>query len=236
WLVLFGIAEALGDPDALLAAGVRMADLYATNAVEFEFQRRVRVMLRHLAVAQAAEPPIALPVDASEVLTTARELTGRHRYPAALDFVERSFRDGVGLPAPSPDLLDLRATLFLIAGDPARATAVWTELAATAGARASLVSRRLANAAFVEGRLSDAVDAYRASLASDPVRSASPYGLAICPLEGGDRAAFVRECRMVMRSGDLPKGPIDFCRQMAAIAERSDGSRHGPAAAGRDRR
>jgi len=236
WLALFGIAEALGDPDALWTAGTRVADLYATNAVEYEFQRRVRVMLRHLVPVRAAEPPLALPVDASDVLTTARELVDRHRYLGALDYVERSFRDGVGLPAPSADLLDLRATLFLIAGDPDRARAVGTELAASSGAPASLVSRRLANAAFVEGRLSEAVDAYRASLASDPARSAARYGLAISHLERGDTADFVRECRTAMRPGDLPEGPADFCRQMAAVAERSGGSPQRPGDARGDRR
>jgi hypothetical protein len=236
WLALFGIAQALGDLDALWAAGTRLADLYATDAAEFEFQRRVRVMLRHLIVVRGAEAPLALPVDAADVLATARELVDRHRHLGALDFVERSFRDGVGLPAPSVDLLDLRATLFLIAGDPGRARTVWTELAATSGAPASLITRRLANTAFVEGSLSEAVDAYRASLASDPARSAVRYGLAISHLERGDTADFVRECRTAMRSGDLPEGPADFCRQMAAVAERSDGRPQRPADARGDRR
>ena len=222
WVTLFGIADALGDPDALWVAGTRLAELYASNTAEFEFQRRVRVMLRQLMAVLAAEPPLPLPVDAADVLTTARGLFERRRFARALDYVEHAIRDGVGLPAPSPELADLRAILLLIAGEPGRARAVWTDTA-TAEARTALVARRLANVAFVEGRLSDAVDAYRRSLAADPAQSAARYGLAIAHLERGDTADFIRECRTATRSRDLPEGPAEFCRELGAVADQFDG-------------
>jgi len=235
WLALLAIAEAVGDPDALWAAGGHLAELYTSNAAEFEVQRRVRVMLRQLVAVLAAEPPLALPVDAADVLTTARELFERRRFARALDYVERSLRDGVGLPAPPNELADLRGTLLLIAGNPGRARTVWTEMATT-GARPTLVARRRANVAFVEGRLSEAIDAYRASLASEPAPSAARYGLAISHLERGDTADFVRECRTARRSADLPEGLADFCREMGAVAERFDTGSQRPTGGRGDRR
>ena len=217
WLALFAIAEVLGDPDAVWVAGTRLAELHASNAAEFELQRRVHVMLRQLLAMRAAEEPLTLPVDASDALTTARQLFDRRRFARALDYVERAVRDGVGPPTPSLDLADLRATLLLIAGDPGRARAVWTDMGA-AGARPALVARRLGNVAFVEGRLSTAVDAYQSSLASDPAQSAAWYGLAMAHLERGDTADFVRECLTARSFPDLPAGLTDFCREMGAVA------------------
>ena len=183
----------------------------------------------------AAEPPLDLPIEAADVLAMARDLFERHRFLRALDFVERSFRDGVGLLSPPPALVDLRATLLLIAGHPGRARTVWTE-AATSGAQKSVVARRLANAFLAEGRLSEAIDAYRASLSLDPAQSAARYGLAIGHLERRETEDFIRECRTALRSGDLLEGQAEFCREMAAHAEESSRVRPHVPAGGRDER
>jgi len=234
-LALFGIAETLGDPEALWAAGTRLVELHASNAAEFEVQRRVRMVLRQLIGALASEAPEVPVVAAAEVLTAARALFEHRRFLRALDVIERAFRDGLGVEAPSADLLDLRATLLLLAGDPARARAVWTEMAG-AGAPKPLVSRRLANAAFVEGRLADAVDGYRAALSSDRAAPAARYGLAMAYLERGRAADFVRECRAALRSSALPQTAADFCREMVAAAEASTDASHGRSGGDADRR
>jgi hypothetical protein len=107
---------------------------------------------------------------------------------------------------------------------------------AGAGAPKPLVSRRLANAAFVEGRLADAVDGYRAALSSDRAAPAARYGLAMAYLERGPAADFVRECRAALRSAALPQTAADFCREMVAAAEASTGASHGRSGGDADRR
>jgi len=225
-LALYGIAETLGDPEALWAAGTQLVELRASTAAEFEVQRRVRVVLRQLIGLLAAEAPPDVSIAAADVLTAARGLVEHRRFLRALDVVERAFRDGLGVTAPSADLLDLRATLLLLAGDPVRARAVWTDMAG-AGAPKSVVSRRLANAAFVEGRLAEAVDGYRAALSSGPAAPAARYGLAMAYLEHGHTADFVRECRTALRSAELPAAAGNFCREMVAAAEAATGAPHG---------
>ena len=234
-LALFAIAESLGDPDALFAAGTRLVELRASNAAEFEILRRVRVLLRQLIGALAAEAPADVPLAAADVLTAGRALVEHRRFLRALDVVERSFRDGVGVAAPSTDLLDLRAMLLLLNGDPVRAGAIWTEMAG-AGAPKPLVSRRLANVAFVEGRLDDAVDGYRAALSSGQAAAVAWYGLALAYLERGDAADVVRECRTALRAAGLPEAAASFCREMAAAAEASTGASHGRVGGDADRR
>ena len=159
-------------------------------------------------------------LDGAEVLTAARQLVGERRFLRALELIERSVADGSAPTPASWELTDLRATLLLAAGDPARARAVWTEAAdADADARRPLQQRRLANAHFVEGHLPEAVQSYLATLASDPLQPLARYGLAITHLELGDRAAFVRECGIALQSGTVDASLADYCSDMTAAVQ-----------------
>jgi tetratricopeptide (TPR) repeat protein len=236
WIALFGIADALGDPDASWAAGIRLVELPARNAAEFEVQRRVRAILRNLIAVRAAEPAVAVPLDASDVRAIAQDLFTRRRFLRALDVVERARRDGVGGPSPPVDLVDLRSSLLLFSGEPERARTAWTDTG-TATAHDAPAARRRANAAFVEGRLAEAIDSYRTSLSLDPRQPALRYGLAIAHLELGQPEEFIRECRAALSSGELPAQPAALCRDMAALAKRYLKDRaHPPAAGGGVRR
>jgi len=215
-LSLFGIAQALGDPDALWVAGTRLAALRATTAAEFEVQRQARVLLRSLMAIRAAEPPLPLPVDTTATVAVARDLTARRRFLRALTFLERSL--GGGTTAESEwETSDLRATLFLASGDPRRARVLWSEFADNGEHRAE-AARRLANVDFVEGRLAGAIGSYRTALASDPRQAHVRYGLAIALLERGDASGFLGECRLAIESGGLSRGPAEFCREMIDVA------------------
>ncbi len=211
WLGLLGIAQALGDPDAVWFAGTRLAALHAANSGEFEVQRQTQVVLRNLMALRAAEPPLALPVDAAEIMTVANELVDRHRFVRALNLLERSVGYGAGSDPPSWEFQNLRASLFLLSGDPRRARAVWSE--EDRPEHRADVARHLANVAFVEGRVADAAAAYRDALdrgAPEPAR----YGLALALLEQHDAAGFITECDAAARSGALATTAADFCRDM----------------------
>jgi tetratricopeptide (TPR) repeat protein len=216
-LLLFGIAQALGDPDALWVAGTRLAALRATTAVEFEVQRQARVTLRNLMAVMAAEPPLPLPVDAPAAMATARELTAQRRFLRAIRFLERSLGDGATADAAAWESADLRAMLYLVSGDPRRARALWSEFTDNAEHRTD-AARRLANVDFVEGRLAEAITSYRTALAADPRQAHARYGLAIALLERGDASGFVGECRFALESDGLSGGPAEFCREMSDVA------------------
>ena len=217
WLALCGIAERLGDPDALWAAGVRLTALHAADAAQFEAQRRVGALLQQVMMARAAEPPVALPMNASDVVTTARDLFDCRRFWQALSHIEQSLSDGVVLTTPSPELADLRARLFLMAGDPVSARAAWTDTA-TPGPQDSTLARRLATAHLVEGHLAEAAAGFRASLSSAPTQWAARYGLAMTHLESAEADGVVRECRVALANGDLPQVLAEMCRQMSEVA------------------
>ena len=220
WLMLFGIASALGDPDAVWEPALRLTQMAAINVAQYEIQRQVRAVLRRAAAVRATDAALRPPLDAAEVLTAARQLVGERRFLRALELIERSVADGSAPTPASWELTDLRATLLLAAGDPARARAVWTEAAdADADARRPLLPRRLANAHFVEGHLPEAVQSYLATLASDPLQPLARYGLAITHLELGDRAAFVRECGTALQSGALDASLADYCSDMTAAVQ-----------------
>ena len=164
WLGLFGIAQALGDPDALWYAGTHLVELHAANAGEFEVQRQTRVALRSLMAVRASEPPIPLPIDATEIMTTAGELVEQHRFGRALNLLEQSvgYGFGPGTDEPSWEFRNLRGMLFLLSGDPGRARAVWSE--ENRPEHRVEIERRRANVAFVEGRAAEAAALYRNAL------------------------------------------------------------------------
>jgi hypothetical protein len=212
WLTLFAIAQKLGDPDAQWAAGVRLASLQASSAGQFEVQGRVSGVLRQLVALRAAEPPVELPMDASDVVRTARDLFDRRRFSQALAHIEQSVSDGVAVQVAPPELADLSARLFLIAGDPGRARAAWT------GAGGTLLAARIATTHFVEGRLTEAAAGFRASLADGQAPSAARYLLAMSHLERGEAEGVVRECRAALAGGDLPDEPAETCALMSGLA------------------
>ena len=218
WLMLFSLGSALGDPDAVWEPALRLTQMTATNVAQYEIQRQVRAVLRRAAAVRATDAALRPPLDAAEALTTARQLVGERRFLRALEVIERWVASGAGLAPGSWELTDLRATLLLAAGEPARAAAVWTS-SADANARRPLLARRLANAYFVQGRLDEAAQSYQAALAADPAQPVARYGLAITHLELGDRAAFVRECATALQSEALHVSLADYCRDMLAAVE-----------------
>ncbi len=216
WIGLFAIGERLGDPDAQLTAGARLTALQAGSAAQFEAQRQMGGRLRRLSAQRASEPPVALPIDASDVLASARDLVARRRFTRALTYVEQSLVDGLDGSLTSRDLADLRATLFLIAGDAAGARRIWT----SAGqAPDPALARRLAASFLVEGNVAEARAAYRRALAAPAEASAAHYGLAMCHLEAGEADGVVRECRVALTDPNLPGALADTCTRMITMAE-----------------
>ncbi len=218
WLALFAVAQTLGDPDAAWVAGGRLAELHAATATEFEIQRRARVVLRSVVAVHAAEPPLLLPLGVDEVTTTVRKLIDAHRFTAAREMLERSMGGSAGTGPLPWELADLRARLYLLGGDPQRARTLWEEAPAGNEHRADKL-RALASSYFVEGRLSDAAETYRSSLASGSGQSMARYGLAIALLEAGEAAGFIRECDAAVASAALPQKLTEFCRDMRGAAE-----------------
>jgi hypothetical protein len=153
------------------------------------------------------------------MMTSVRQLVDQRRFLRALDMLERSLRDGIAPTPPPWELADLRARLVLAAGDPVRARAIWSESETTADHRAA-IARGVANTHFVEGRLSEAADSYRAALAIDPRQPAARYGLAITFLERGDATGFVTECGTALQSPDLPPRLAEFCGEMSMFVGR----------------
>jgi tetratricopeptide (TPR) repeat protein len=164
---------------------------------------------------RAAEPAIPLPIDASEIMTAANELVGRHRFGRALNLLERSVGYGAGTEPPSWEFRNLRASLFLLSGDPGRARAVWDE--EDRQEHKADVARQLANVAFVEGRDADATASYRAAL-DDGAPEAARYGLALALLEQHDAAGFIGACDAASRSGKLASTAAEFCRDVQSTA------------------
>jgi tetratricopeptide (TPR) repeat protein len=218
---LFGIAQALGDPDAVWSAGEQLVGLRPTNAAEFEVQAQVRTLLRQLIAVRAAEAPFTAAMNHADLVTRAQELVDGHRFLRALTLIERSLAAGLE-GTPPWELVDLRARLFLLAGDPERARSIWLQGAepGTPAGHSAALARRLGNAYFVEGRLDEAAESYRAALAAEPSHSPARYGLAITELERGDPAAVVRECEAALQPGALSARPSEFCRETAAFARR----------------
>ena len=220
WLALCLIAQLLGDIDAFWGAGGRLAQLHPTTVVEFEVQRQVRGLLRQLIAVRAAEPPIALPVGESELATAVRDLIERRRFFRALDLLERSAMPVAVTSRVAAELADLKGLLSLLAGDPARARAVWS----TAPLTTAAVAARLGDVEFVEGRLVDAAASYRAAVASDPSLVSARRGLALTHLELGEAAGFVRECAATRDSSAASIPAVEICRELGDVAARHAGA------------
>jgi hypothetical protein len=216
-LTLVGVAQALGDPDALWVAGSRLAGLRARTAAEFQVQREVRLLLQRLLIARAAEMPALPPVTAAEVLTSARTLATQRRFGRARDMIEGYVRDLAPESEVPWELVDLRAMLALVAGDPAAARQMWSTLRVPAEQQA-ILERRIATSYFIEADLARAVASYGASLARDPSQSSTRFGLAVSHLELANAAGFVAECRLAVAGSDLPTPLADFCREMSEAA------------------
>jgi tetratricopeptide (TPR) repeat protein len=217
WLTLFGIAQVLGDSDALWVTGHRLAALQPTTAAEFEVQRQVRVVLRQLLAIRAAEPLRLQPSGVPDRLARAGDLVEQRRFLRALDTLDESFEADAGGVPPPWEFTDLRATLMLWGGDPARARVLWSQ-ADESSVAPSVLARRLAHTYFVEGRLAEAADAYRRALTSDPDQAGTRYGLALTYLELRDAAGFVRECHLASSASGLTQDMVEFCRGMSALA------------------
>ena len=235
WLGLVDIAQTLGDQEALWAAGVRLVALHANTAAEFEIQRQLRLLLANVVAARATQPPLPLPLNGAEAVASAADLIAHRQFVAAFNSIDPVFRDGLAPSDRSWELADLRGQLLLFSGDPAGARAAWME-SDPGPAHQALRARRLANADFVEGRLSQAADEYRESIAADPRQPAARYGLAIAYLELGDPGGFDGECQLALDDDALPAQLAAVCRELQPAAAPYVGSSAQRGVAGRESR